>query len=389
MIYLDNGATTPVHNRVKEALIKNMEEDFGNPSSLHKLGINAEKNLKKSRKIIADFIKTDEKSIVFTSGGSESNNYAIKGSASTYKNRGRHIISTKIEHASVFNTVKSLEEEGFEIEFLDVDEKGFINLEELKNKIRKDTILVSIMHVNNETGTIQDLEKIGKIIKGTNENTLFHTDAVASFGKIPLEIKRWNVDLLSVSGHKVYCPKGTGFLYIREGLKIKSLVHGGGQENGRRAGTENTTAITAFGEAVLILKERDFQEDLKNTLELKNYTINKIKENVKDCIFTGGDIEKDSSNFSPYVINAGFKGVKAEVLLHYLEGSDIYVSTTSACSSKESKKGGRILAALNVDKNYIDGSIRITFSHYTKKEEINKLVEVLKEGLLMLRMFNK
>ena len=388
MIYLDNGATTPVHDRVKEVLIENMNKYFGNPSSLYKLGIEAEKNIKNSRKIIATYMGVQEKSIVFTSGGSESNNYAIKGTASTFIKRGKHIITTAIEHASVYNPFKHLEEEGFEVEFLKVDSKGFIDLEDLSRKIRKDTILVSIMHVNNEIGSIQNLEEIGKTIKSKNENTIFHTDAVASFGKVALEPKKWNVDLLSVSGHKVYCPKGVGFLYIKEGLKIASLIHGGSQEGGRRAGTENTSGICAFGEAVSILSKRNLQEDFNNTNELKKYTIDKISEKIKDFTINGYTDGEDT-NFSPYVLNIGFKNVKGEVLLHYLEGMEIYVSTTSACSSKESKKGSRILEALNVSKDYIDGSIRITFSHYTTKEEIDSFVKVLEEGLLMLRMFKK
>lgn len=388
MIYLDNGATTPVHDRVKEVLIENMDKYFGNPSSLHKLGIEAEKSIKNSRKIIAQYMNVQEKSIVFTSGGSEANNHAIKGVASTFIKRGKHIITTAIEHASVYNPFKQLEEEGFEIDFLKVDSEGFIDLEDLSGKIRKDTILVSIMHVNNEIGSIQNLEKIGKIIKSKNESTIFHTDAVASFGKLPLEPKKWNVDLLSVSGHKVYCPKGIGLLYIKEGLKITSLIHGGSQESGRRAGTENTSGICAFGEAVSILAKRNINEDFKNTSELKKYTIEKVSEKIKDFTINGFS-EGDEASFSPYVLNLGFKNVKGEVLLHYLEGMEIYVSTTSACSSKESKKGSRILEALNVSRDYIDGSIRVTFSHYTTKEEIDSFVKVLEEGLLMLRMFKK
>jgi cysteine desulfurase len=388
MIYLDNGATTPVHDRVKKVLIENTDKYFGNPSSLHKLGIESEKNIKNSRKIIAKYMGVQEKSLVFTSGGSESNNYAIKGTASTFINRGKHIITTTIEHASVYNTFKHLEANGFEVEFLNVDSNGLINLEELEEKIRKDTILVSIMHVNNEIGSIQDLEKIGKLIKSKNENTIFHTDAVASFGKLPIEPKKWNVDLISVSGHKVYCPKGVGLLYIKEGLKITSLIHGGSQEGDRRAGTENTLGICSFGEAVSILDERNIKEDFDKLSELKKYTIEKLNEKIKDFRINGFSDEYENY-FSPYVLNIGFKNVKGEVLLHYLEGMDIYVSTTSACSSKESKKGSRILEALNVPKDFIDGSIRITFSHYTTKEEIDSFIKALEEGLLMLRMFKK
>lgn len=390
MIYLDNGSTTPILDSIKESIRIKLDGDFGNPSSLHKLGVEAEKDIKDSRSKVAELLGVKEKTIVFTSGGSESNNHAIKGSISTFNKRGKHIITTKIEHASVYNTLKKLESKGFEVDFLGVDKNGLINLDELKSKIRKDTILVSIMHVNNEIGSVQDLEAIGKIIKGKNDRTIFHTDAVASFGKLPMEVKKWQVDLLTASGHKVYTPKGIGFLYIREGLHLDSLIDGGGHEEGRRAGTENTLGITALGEASSILYKRDTKKDIENIKALRSYAIELITKSIKDTRINGPEIcRSELIRCSPYVLNISFKGLKAEVLLHYLESKDIYVSTTSACSSKSSKKESRVLDAIGVEKDYVDGSIRVTFSHYTSKDEIDGFVEVLKEGILMLRMFNK
>lgn len=390
MIYLDNGATTPIDPRIKNKIIEWMDGNFGNPSSLHKLGVEAEKTIKTNRAKVAGLFNTKEKNIVFTSGGSESNNFAIKGVATTFKNRGKHIITTKFEHASVYYTCKYLEREGYEVDYLSLDENGLINLDELREKIRKDTILVSIMHVNNEIGSVQDLESIGKIIKEKNDRTIFHTDAVASFGKLPMNPTKWQVDLVTASGHKVYTPKGIGLLYIREGLKIESLIHGGGHEEGRRAGTENTLGITALGEAAEILMEKDFEKEIERVKELREYLVKKISDTVKDFRINGPEICNGSRICcSPFVLNASFKGVKAEVLLHYLESKEIYVSTTSACNSKSSKKAARVLESIKVPKEYIDGSLRITFSHNTTRDELDKFVEVLSEGLVMLRMFNR
>ncbi len=390
MIYFDNGSTTPVNERVKTKVVEYLNNNFGNPSSLHKLGVEAEKRIKSEREKVARYLGVESKNIVFTSGGTESNNNAIKGACYTFQNRGKHIITTIFEHASVYNTFKDLQAEGFEVEYLKVDSNGFINIDELKKKIRKDTILVSIMHVNNEIGSVQNLESIGKAIKEVNNRTVFHTDAVASFGKIPMEIKKWGVDLLTASGHKVYTPSGIGFLYVRDGLKLNPLISGGGHEDGRRSGTENVLGIVALGESISILSEKNIVEEMKKANELRTYLVEKIKSSIKDVRLNSPEVyDGDNLTSSPFLVNLGFKGVKAEVLLHYLESKDVYVSTTSACNSKSSKKASRVLDAIKVPQEYLEGSLRITFSHNNTKEEVDEFVSVLEEGLLMLRMLRR
>lgn len=386
MIYLDNGATTPLHERVKNKIVEIINGEFGNPSSLHQLGLDAEKKVREARVEVAKLFLCKEKNIIFTSGGSESNNLAIKGSLGTYSNRGKHIIISSIEHASIYYQAKKLEQDGFDVDYLKVNDEGFVDIDALENLIRKDTILVSIMHVNNEIGTIQDLKKIGSIIKEKNSNTLFHVDAVASFGKLPMEIKDWKADLVSASAHKVHGPKGVGVLYVRDGLKLRSLIDGGSHEFGMRAGTENTIGIVAFGEACKILGESSLKEQSKILEELRDYTKEKILNEISESIVNG---PKDKKDCSPYVINLGFKGVKAETLLHHLASHKIYVSTTSACSSKDSKQESRILKEIGTNKAYVEGSIRVTFSKYTTKNDIDEFVKILKEGIDMLRLFRR
>lgn len=390
MIYLDNGASTPVHERVKKAVLDILNDNFGNPSSLHQLGLNAEKKIKEARNEVAKCFGAKDKNIIFTSGGSESNNLAIKGSLLNYSNRGKHLIVSSIEHASIYYQAKKLQEEGYDVDFLHVDKNGFIDIEQLKSLIRKDTILVSIMHVNNEIGTVQDLKTIGALIKGQNHNTIFHIDAVASFGKFPMETALWKADLISVSGHKVYAPKGIGALYIRDGIKLRSLIDGGSQESGMRAGTENTIGIAAFGEACKIINEADLNENLKKLSELREYTKDKVLSQIKEALVNGSDLLMDGNYVcSPYIINLGFKGIKAETLLHHLASYKIYVSTTSACSSKDSKQESRILKEIGVSKEYIEGSIRVSFSIENTKEEIDEFIKILKEGIEMLRLFRR
>lgn len=390
MIYLDNGATTPIHEKVKNIILDMLTNTIGNPSSLHQLGLDAEKKIKDARLQVAKVLGTKEKNIVFTSGGSESNNLAIKGILGAYPKRGKHIIISSIEHASIYHQAQKLEEEGYELSYLKVDKMGFVNIEELKSLIRKDTILISIMQVNNEIGTIQDLEKIGNLIKESNSNTFFHVDAVAGFGKIPIELAKWKADLVSVSGHKIHAPKGIGALFVRDGLKLRSLIDGGSQEFGMRAGTENTVGIVALGEACKIILEDGLKEALNQVKELYYYTKERVLKEIPDSCINGTDIMIDDEySSSPYIINLGFKGIKAETLLHHLASNKIYVSTTSACSSKESKQSSRILSEIGLNRDYIEGSIRVSFSKYTTKEEINEFIKILKEGIEMLRMFRR
>ena len=280
MIYLDNGATTFVHHRVKEKLIDIIDNHIGNPSSLHQLGLDAEKKIKEARFEVAKLFKGKEKNIIFTSGGSESNNLAIKGILGTYANRGNHIIISSIEHASIFHQVKKLEKNGIEVSYLPVDDKGFVDNEELKKLIRKDTLLVSIMHVNNEIGTVQKLEEIGKIIKEKNSNTIFHIDAVASFGKLPIEFIKWNADIISISGHKIHAPKGVGALFVKDNLKLNSLIDGGSQEWGMRAGTKNVAGIVALGEACKIINEESVEKYLPQVEKINNYLRKRIIDEI-------------------------------------------------------------------------------------------------------------
>ena len=390
MVYLDNGATTPVYDRVKKTILNMLDTHYGNPSSLHQLGIDAEKKIKEARVEVAKTFGTKDKNVVFTSGGSESNNLAIKGVLGAYSNRGKHIIISAIEHASIYYQAKRLEEDGFDVNYIKVDKGGFIDLENLKSLIRKDTVLVSIMHVNNEIGTIQDLKTIGNIIKEKNHNTFFHVDAVASFGKLPMEIKEWKADLVSVSGHKVHAPKGIGALYIREGVKLRSLIDGGSHEFGMRAGTENTIGIVAFGEACKIINESSIKDSMEVIGDLRTYTEEKVLREIPESIVNGPSLINDGIyTCSPYVINLGFGGVKAETLLHHLTSYKIYVSTTSACSSKDSKQESRILKEIGTNKNYIEGSIRVTFCKETTKENIDEFIKILKEGIEMLRLFRR
>lgn len=390
MIYLDNGATTPVHERIKSVVIDMLSNTIGNPSSLHQLGLDAEKRIKEARFQVAKLFGAKEKNVIFTSGGSESNNLAIKGTLGTYSNRGKHIIISSIEHASVYNQAQRLEEEGFQVSYLSVDKNGFVNLDKLGELIRKDTILVSIMHVNNEIGTIQDLKSIGNLIKEKNSNTIFHVDAVASFGKLPMKISEWKADLVSVSGHKIHAPKGVGALYIRDGLKLRSLVDGGSQEFGMRAGTENSIGIVGFGEACKIINEDGLEMGLEHTKKLYNYLKERVLTEIKDSCINGTELlDNETYTSSPFLINLGFKGVKAETLLHHLASYKIYVSTTSACSSKESKQNSRILSEIGVPRDYMEGSIRVSFSKYTTIKEIDEFIKILKEGIEMLRMFRR
>ena len=390
MIYLDNGATTPVHERVRNVVIDMLNNTIGNPSSLHQLGLDAEKRIKEARMQVAKLFGTKEKNVIFTSGGSESNNLAIKGTLGTYSNRGKHIIISSIEHASVYHQAQRLEEEGYQVSYLPVDKNGFVNLDKLGELIRKDTILVSVMHVNNEIGTIQNLKSIGNLIKEKNSNTIFHVDAVASFGKLPMKISEWKADLVSVSGHKLHAPKGVGALYIRDGLKLRSLVDGGSQEFGMRAGTENSIGIVAFGEACRIINEDGLDMGIEHAKKLYNYLKERVLTEIKDSCINGTELLVNGIyTSSPFLINLGFKGVKAETLLHHLASYKIYVSTTSACSSKESKQNSRILSEIGVPRDYMEGSIRVSFSKYTTIEEIDEFIKILKEGIEMLRMFRR
>ncbi|MBC5997509.1 cysteine desulfurase [Romboutsia ilealis] len=376
-IYLDNSATTKPYQEVVDKMVYALTTDYANPSSLHRKGIEVEKNIKAIRQDIARTIGVKDKEIYFTSGGTESNNAIIRGVANLYKKRKNHIISTVIEHPSVLNTLKDLEEDGFEVTYLNVDKEGKINIEELKNSIKPSTSLITIMHVNNEIGTIQPIEEIGKYLKTLKEKVYFHVDAVQSYAKVNFKPSRYNIDFMSVSGHKLHGPKGIGFMYIKENNRLKPILTGGGQEIGIRSGTENVPGIYGLGEAVKILN-KDLNKTIEKVAKLKNLLKEEIVKNIDDI-----KINSPEGGVC-HILNISFKDVRGEVLLHYLEQKGIYVSTGSACSSK--KKGSHVLNAIGLTSNEIEGAIRFSLSDLNTEEEIIEVVKILKESVSDLRM---
>ena len=376
-IYLDNSATTKPYKEVIEKMVYALSTDYANPSSLHKKGIEVEKNIKEIRRNIARTLGVKDKEIYFTSGGTESNNAIIRGVVALNKKRKNHIISTVIEHPSVLNTLKDLEEEGFEVTYLNVDKYGKINLEELKQAIKPTTCLVTIMHVNNEVGSIQPIQEIGKYLKTLNDKVYFHVDAVQSYSKINFKPSRYNIDFMSVSGHKLHGPKGIGFMYIRENNRIKPMLTGGGQEIGIRSGTENTPGIYGLGEAINIINQ-NLDEKIEKIANLKNLLKGEIVKNIDDIKINSPE------DGVCHILNISFRGVKGEVLLHYLEQKKVYVSTGSACSSK--KKGSHVLNAMELTPDEIEGAIRFSLSDLNTEEEILKAAEIVKESVEDLRM---
>ena len=376
-IYFDNGATTRALPQVREIMDEVLEKEYGNPSSMHMKGFDAEKYVNHAKEIIAKSLKVDPKEIYFTSGGTEANNLALIGTAFANKRERKHIITSCIEHASVYNPLSFLEDEGFEVTYLPVDEHGIVDLEALKKALRKDTLMVSIMCVNNEIGAIEPVEEIGKIVKSFDPKILFHTDCIQAYGKLNCYPKKWKADMISVSGHKIHGPKGIGFMYVKENNRIKPLLTGGGQEIGIRSGTENVPGIYGIGEAVRILNQ-----DLEETID----KIRGLRDLLKEEILANIDNVKINSPEDGvcHVLNVSFRGVRGEVLLHYLEQKEIYVSTGSACSSK--KKGSHVLNAIGLTPDEIEGAIRFSLSDLNTKEEIMKTVEVLKESVSDLRM---
>ena len=376
-IYLDNSATTKPYQEVVDKMVLALTTQYGNPSSIYKKGIEVEREIKEIRRNIARSLGAKETEIYFTSGGTECNNTIIRSVANLNKKTKNHIISTVIEHPSILNTLKDLEADGFEVTYLPVGKDGKISLENLKNAIKKETILVSVMHVNNEIGTIQPIEEIGKYLKSLDEKVYFHVDGVQSYAKIKFRPSRYNIDFMSVSGHKLHGPKGIGFMYVKENNRIKPLLTGGGQEIGIRSGTENVPGIYGIGEAVRILNQ-----DLEGTID----KIRGLRDLLKEEILANIDNVKINSPEDGvcHVLNVSFRGVRGEVLLHYLEQKEIYVSTGSACSSK--KKGSHVLNAIGLTPDEIEGAIRFSLSDLNTKEEIMQTVEVLKESVSDLRM---
>lgn len=376
--YLDNAATTFVFPEVKDLMGKVMEEDFGNPSSLHKKGVKAEQYIKEAKETIAKFLKVEPKEIVFTSGGTESNNMALIGSAYANQRRGKHIITTRIEHASVYEPLMHLEKEGFQITYLPVDEHGIVKIDALKEALTDETILVSIMYVNNEIGSIQPIEEIGKIIKSYREDILFHVDAIQAYGKLKIYPKRAKVDLLSVSGHKIHGPKGSGFLYIKDKTKIQPILFGGGQQKGMRSGTENVPAIAGLSLASKLMYE-NHEEKIEKLNILKERFIKGVSE-IENVTNNSGE--------APHIISISFPGVRSEVLLHALEEKGVYVSSGSACSSNHPAISGT-LKAIGLDKNHWESTLRFSLSIFTTEEEVDFAIQCLKELVPVLRRFTR
>lgn len=379
-IYLDNSATTVVTEPVAKEVYRLMTEEYGNPSSMHLKGVHAENVLRQAREKIAATLKVNEKEIYFTSCGSESDNLAILGVAKANARKGRHIITTKIEHAAVLSCMSYLEEEGYEITYLGTDSEGVISLEELKSAIREDTILVSIMAVNNEIGAIEPIAEAGELIKKCNSDTYFHVDAVQGYGKMPLYPKRMKIDMLSVSGHKIHAPKGVGFLYVNEKVKIKPQILGGGQQKGMRSGTDNVPSI---GGLAIAAEEtcRNMDDKIADMYELRGFFVNKLK--TLDNVKINGP---ENGEGAPHIVSLSVPGVRAEVLLHALEDKNIYVSAGSACSSNKPAVS-KTLQSIGLEKDLLGSTVRFSFSSFTTKEELEYTVETLRELLPVLRKF--
>lgn len=380
--YFDNSATTRVLDSVKDIVVKTMTEDYGNPASKHRKGMEAEQYIREARKIIADSMKVQEKEILFTSGGSESNNMALICTAWANQRAGKHIISTAIEHPSVYNPLGVLEELGFEVTILPVDHDGHISLKELEEAIRPDTILVSTMYVNNEVGAVEPVEEISRVIKAKNPSALYHVDAIQAYGKYVIRPKKQGIDLLSVSSHKIHGPKGVGFLYIRSGVKIKPLIYGGGQQAGMRSGTENVPGVAGFGAAVKEMYT-DHAEKIQKLIGLKDYMIDRLGE-IEGTVINS----KKGEASAPQIVSVSFEGVRSEVLLHALEDKGIYVSSGSACSSNHPGISGT-LKGIGVAQKLLDSTIRISFGIFNTKEEVDYTIDVLKELVPVLRRYQR
>lgn len=378
--YFDNSATTKVLDCVKDAVVQAMCVDYGNAAARHRKGVEAENLIKEARKEIAKSLKVQDKEILFTSGGTESNNMALIGTALANKRAGKHLITTAIEHPSIYNTMSFLEELGFEITYLPVNSYGCISLEELEQAVREDTILVSVMYVNNEIGSVEPVEEISRCIKKKNPKTLFHVDAIQAYGKYQIRPKKQGIDLLSVSGHKIHGPKGIGFLYLDEKVKIRPLLYGGGQQKNMRSGTENVPGCAGLGAAVKWVYE-NHAEKTEALYTLRERLIAGLK--TLDGVTING--YEDRRN-APQIVSAGFEGVRSEVLLHALEDRGIYVSSGSACSSHHPGVSGA-LKGIGVKKELLDSTLRFSFGLFNTAEEVDYALEVLKELLPVLRRY--
>ncbi|QOR65848.1 cysteine desulfurase [Cytobacillus suaedae] len=376
MIYLDNSATTLPYDEVLDVFMKVSKEYFGNPSSIHRLGSNAERLLTQARENVAKILGCRPSEIIFTSGGSEGNNLAIKGVALFNKRRGNHIITSSIEHPSVEEACKQLEGLGFEVTYVKPDENGVIHIENIKNALRNETILVSIMHVNNEIGTIQPIEEIGKLLRDYPK-VLFHVDHVQGVGKVPLHFPSANIDLCTISGHKFHGIKGTGILYVRSGVELTQLISGGNQENRYRSGTENTAGAVALSKALRMTFE-DIENKISKMNIIKRSFIDKLSADVPLI-----SINTPNERSAPHIINFSINGLKSGVFVHMLEEQGIYVSTTSACSSKK-QAPSKTLLAMGKDEKTANSSIRISLTHFNKVEDVDIVINAIRDSLTKL-----
>ena len=390
-IYLDNAATTRVFDEVTDLVAACMREDYGNPSSMHMKGVTAERYLREARETLARLLKVNEKELIFTSGGTESNNMALIGGVLANPRLGKHIISTRIEHPSVYMPIMHLEQLGYEVTWLPVGRTGLVDLDALAAAVRPDTVLVSVMCVNNEIGTIQPIEDVVRIVREKNSNTLIHMDAIQAFAKLPLYPERLGIDLMSASGHKFHGPKGTGFLWIRDKVKVQPLILGGGQQKAMRSGTDNVPGTAGMARAAMLeMKDLESKCDalyekrdafVRGLLDLPGVRINggisrgslKMPEDITACA-------------APHVVSASFEDIRAEVLLHALEERGIYVSSGSACASNHPQISGT-LKAIGVEKRFLDATIRFSFSFDTTEEELKTCLEALAQLLPVLRRY--
>ncbi len=403
-IYLDNSATTRVYDEVVDLTVHLMKEDYGNPSSMHHKGVVAENYIKKASEQVAKTLKCDPKEILFTSGGTESDNTAIIGGALARQRQGKHLITTSVEHPAVLNTMQYLAEQGFEITYLKVKPDGRIDLEDLKNSLREDTILVSIMGVNNEIGARQPVEEAAKLIHELSPNALFHVDAVQAYGKYRFNPGKSGIDLMSVSGHKIHAPKGVGFLYIKDKVRILPISFGGGQQKGLRSGTLNVPGIAGLGLAAeQIYKNFDEKTDklyaLKERLikglfsELEDIKVNGISDDLSELLKNSAKTESSEATemlrkTAPHIVSVSVSGVRAEVLLHALEDKGIYVSAGSACASNHPSVSGT-LKSIALDKSLLDSTVRLSMSEFTTEEEIDETVKAFAEIVPLLRQFSR
>lgn len=383
--YLDNAATTRVFPEVRDIMLQVMEKDFGNPSSRHTKGIEAEGYITKAVQQIAGTLKCQPKEIILTSGGTESNNMALIGTALANQRAGKHVITTRIEHASIHEPFGRLEQMGYEAQYLPVDQNGHVQPEVLEKAVREDTLLVSVMMVNNEMGAVEDIKRLAAVAKQKNPNVIFHVDAIQAYGKYKIVPKRLGIDLMSVSGHKIHGPKGSGFLYVRDGVKISPIILGGGQQRGMRSGTENVPAIAGLGEAIRLIYQQH-SEKVECLYVLKQRLMDGLT--AMEGVTINGINGLSLTETAPHIVSASFDGIKSEVMLHALAQEGVYVSSGSACSSNHPDLSGT-LKAIGVEDRLLDSTLRFSFSVLSTEEEVDHALEAVAKVLPQLRRFVK